>query len=902
MTTLKVNACIIDTEKSISNKFAKDQRPYKYDDLQFAIENPIDFESLRVNGFPEVKDRFERQGMVYYFDVMNGPTYTELVKEFWMKESIIAKDKYNENLKQLIKEKPELRGKSPAEMGIRPFVTTEIESFVAGFRVSIRVDHIFEALKLSDDGLFIKSTDCVGPDVDEFIFKPKADPKDKLEMTNLSKVIYKILIDSIISKLGGTGQFSTIQKLFTFHVGKGNFVDVGKLLFIHLADSIASSKPIIRYGRLLSHMFAQCGLLDAIKPFFPGYGTYLISSKIINSTTLRYLQLVKTKQIVHPTYPLLFREIEEDIGECRLIHVSDRDARKIVEAHAGFLKSLGAEVGSGETQELTVRQSRILEQPTRVSAKRKAVKSPAASGSKKVAKTKKSTGPRTSKKPKVPRKLLLDLSEEEKEKADLDAAIAKVEALKEKEVELKDGYECGIDAKEFDDMHSKLPQRNDPDNLLAQQTLYGPADGKNPTYLGNSSAFKNVFKTFQHPPLIPVKRAFDKIFKGVYSKKDIALSENQPLSEPFNTLQTNPSESQTNNIYNDAAQATTSTAPVIHSVDEDEDSDRTPSPPPQKYILLTNKEISILEPSPEPDETQPNAEQNKPQTSSSENDQNNQPSSPPIAEQTNPTSESHKSPEPNEQINPDSEVAQKSNSTVTIVEKSPHHVALDNTITEEIPTNHQTPPHHTTDPNTLMQNLSDDCIYVPPTLPFRILNEPMDETKEDITKMLQAVDKNIRRIQNAIPNRSIESAEIDKECELMEIGLQNMIRAIRESYKRDLEFRKELARLEAKKIEQEKREAEEGERKRLEDERIEKERLEALAREEARLAEEARTAAEQARIERIASNAPEFALLMRQDQDNLKKKVDAHSDILVSILETLKSIDARLPPPPPHQP
>jgi hypothetical protein len=86
------------------------------------------------------------------------------------------------------------------------------------------------------------------------------------------------------------------------------------------------------------------------------------------------------------------------------------------------------------------------------------------------------------------------------------------------------------------------------------------------------------------------------------------------------------------------------------------------------------------------------------------------------------------------------------------------------------------------------------------------MNEPIDETKEDISKMLKAVDENIRRIQNVIPNRSIESAEIDKECELMEIGLQNMSRAIRESYKKDLKFRKELARLEAERIEREKRE------------------------------------------------------------------------------------------------
>jgi hypothetical protein len=76
----------------------------------------------------------------------------------------------------LIEEKPELKGKTPTEMGVRPFTTTEIELFVAGFRVSIRLAHIYEALKLSEGGLFIKSTDPVGPDVDEFIFKPKADP------------------------------------------------------------------------------------------------------------------------------------------------------------------------------------------------------------------------------------------------------------------------------------------------------------------------------------------------------------------------------------------------------------------------------------------------------------------------------------------------------------------------------------------------------------------------------------------------------------------------------------------------------------------------------------------------------------------------------------------------------
>jgi hypothetical protein len=148
----------------------------------------------------------------------------------------------------------------------------------------------------------------------------------------------------------------------------------------------------------------------------------------------------------------------------------------------------------------------------------------------------------------------------------------------------------------------------------------------------------------------------------------------------------------------------------------------------------------------------------------------------------------------------------------------------------------------------------------------------------------------------AIPNRSIETAHINKECDLMEENLVSMIRSIREAYTRDLEFRNELAKKEEE--ERLKKEAEERERKRLEDERIEKERLEAQAREEARLAEEARIAAEQARLENIARNAPEYAQYIRDNQENMQRKIDEHSTVLASILTTLQSINARLPPPP----
>ena len=214
--------------------------------------------------------------------------------------------------------------------------------------------------------------------------------------------------------------------------------------------------------------------------------------------------------------------------------------------------------------------------------------------------------------------MLLDLTEEEKEKADLEAAIAKVAAFKEKEVELKDGYDCGIDPKEFDEMNSKLPPRNDAQTVAATLKIYGPIENSKSSYiLENSSEIVNVFQkpNLEQPISIPVKCAYDRIFKGVYSKKYINLFENQLTSEPFNHLQTNQSKSQTNKISTDATQATTSgTAPIIHTVDVDEDSDATPSPPPQVRqkntpphgsVLFVDPNLLNLVPTPEVEQTKP---------------------------------------------------------------------------------------------------------------------------------------------------------------------------------------------------------------------------------------------------------------------------------------------------------
>jgi hypothetical protein len=167
----------------------------------------------------------------------------------------------------------------------------------------------------------------------------------------------------------------------------------------------------------------------------------------------------------------------------------------------------------------------------------------------------------------------------------------------------------------------------------------------------------------------------------------------------------------------------------------------------------------------------------------------------------------------------------------------------------------------------------------------------------------------MRRMTTAISERSIDDAHVETKFELMESTFLDMIRSAKIAYRKDLAFRVELARKEEeervrkeaeelewkrKEEDERKRIEEEREQKRLEEERIEKERQEAQAREEARIA------AEQARFEDLTRNAPEFALIMRQRQENMESKIDRHETLLNSIFQILTE---RLPPPPqPPQP
>jgi len=92
-------------------------------DLNVQVERPVDFISLAHYGC-DIISYYEAQGLMDYFNMLNGPTYENLVRHFWARTHVYDKKaaKLEETEKIFID--PNLEGKSREEMGPEPFVDT----------------------------------------------------------------------------------------------------------------------------------------------------------------------------------------------------------------------------------------------------------------------------------------------------------------------------------------------------------------------------------------------------------------------------------------------------------------------------------------------------------------------------------------------------------------------------------------------------------------------------------------------------------------------------------------------------------------------------------------------------------------------------------------------------------
>jgi len=125
-----------------------------FESFEVQIESPVDFASLKRNGM-NLDALMAAQQMFPYFNMLNGPTYVKLVKDFWVRVEVYDLDAAKVEERQAVTRDPSLRGKTRKEMGLEPFRQTEIRSAVMGIPITITEEVIAKACRVAPTGRFL---------------------------------------------------------------------------------------------------------------------------------------------------------------------------------------------------------------------------------------------------------------------------------------------------------------------------------------------------------------------------------------------------------------------------------------------------------------------------------------------------------------------------------------------------------------------------------------------------------------------------------------------------------------------------------------------------------------------------------------------------------------------------
>jgi len=207
------------------------------------VERLVDFASLLHHGC-NIKGYYESQDLIHYFNMLNGPTYENLVKHFWVRASVF--DKYAAKLEEAEKVliDPTLEGKTREEMGSEPFVDTEIKSSIMGVPVFINQEIIAYVIGRASEGNFKDGLDNNkkspwNDTVNETMFNSKK----KGSYSNLSmekKMMLKIQNENLLPKGGGSHQPSLEHKVFLHFFIKKEKTNVSRGFTDDMLDTVTS--------------------------------------------------------------------------------------------------------------------------------------------------------------------------------------------------------------------------------------------------------------------------------------------------------------------------------------------------------------------------------------------------------------------------------------------------------------------------------------------------------------------------------------------------------------------------------------------------------------------------------------------------------------------------------------
>ena len=229
--------------------------------------------------------------------------YENLVKYLWVRAEIYDKHAAKAEEDHMVLLNPELKGKSSAEMGLKKFKRTEIHSNVMGIPITITEEVIGKACRRNVERAFQwklnkKTSDWIQV-VRQSLFKGKKDGKYS-DMEKEHKVLQKLMQECFLPKGGGVDQPSLEHKVFLHFLITFEKVNLPRYLFHHmlwaLEQSQQKNRTFVPYGRLLSKIFHQGGMLKVLKLSKVVDDNQLgtVVGKYINGSTMYNMRLVKT--------------------------------------------------------------------------------------------------------------------------------------------------------------------------------------------------------------------------------------------------------------------------------------------------------------------------------------------------------------------------------------------------------------------------------------------------------------------------------------------------------------------------------------------------------------------------------------------------------------------------------
>src|SRR4030066_1450477 len=247
--------------------------PVEKHQLTLNIESNVDFDSLAFNSEEyDVKHYFVHQNWMKYFEILNGPTYGELVKHLWVRAEVFDEEAAELERQQHICEDKSKMGMTREQLGLPKFTHPYIQVNLLGMKVKISEAHIAKLLNLPCSGICktkIKKQEFQTflTEINQKLFDGKSSEK-VCNLSNTHKLLLKIMNSSIFPRIGSKDQMSLDHKHFLYWLTEKLKINLPRYIFRNLCDAIKKGykeELHIPHARLLSELIHQSRMIQNLE-------------------------------------------------------------------------------------------------------------------------------------------------------------------------------------------------------------------------------------------------------------------------------------------------------------------------------------------------------------------------------------------------------------------------------------------------------------------------------------------------------------------------------------------------------------------------------------------------------------------------------------------------------------